>query len=109
MSAWYLFSAMGMYPVCPGEPMYVIGSPLFTRMELALPNGKTLRIVAESNDANNVYIQSAHWEGQPLNSSWISHQELSQGGELMFKMGPAPNVEWASSPEAAPFSLSRQQ
>ncbi|NIA29207.1 MAG: glycoside hydrolase family 92 protein [Actinobacteria bacterium] len=108
MSAWYLFNALGFYPVCPGEPMYVIGSPLFTKATLHLPSGKTFKIVAKNNSADNVYIQSAIVNGKTFDQTWIAHDTIANGGEIIFKMGPSPNKSWAGTPEAAPFSVSRK-
>lgn len=106
-SAWYVFSALGFYPVCPGQPEYVIGSPLFEEAEMVLPNGKTFTVKAKGNNAENVYIQSASLNGQPLNRTYITYDEIMGGGALEFVMASTPNKEWASSPDAAPFSMSK--
>jgi len=105
MSAWYVFSAMGIYPFCPG--LYLIGSPLFARSELELKDGAKLIIVAEDVSFENKYIQSASLNGMPLNRPWISHAEISAGAVLHFRMGPEPNQEWGSAPEDAPPSGDR--
>jgi predicted alpha-1,2-mannosidase len=96
-SAWYVFSALGFYPVTPGEPYYVIGSPLFERATIKLPSGKTFAIEAENNSAENVYIQSAELNGKPLERAWLTHAEIADGGTLKFEMGPQPNTNWASA------------
>lgn len=106
MSAWYVFSAMGFYPVSPGVSQYVIGSPLFPKMILNLPNGRTFEIIAHNNAAGNRYIQSAKLNGKAYNRNWISHEAISAGGTLAFEMGPAPNESWGSAPESVPYSLS---
>lgn len=105
-SAWYVFSALGFYPVTPASGEYAIGSPLFRTVTLAMPSGKTLRIEAENNSAENVYIQSATLNGRPIDKAYLTHDALEQGGTLKFVMGPTPNKSWASSPAAAPFSMS---
>lgn len=94
MSAWYIFSAMGFYPVAPGMPVYVIGTPLFEEMSVQLPNGETFVVKAEGNSAQNKYIQSAQLNGKPLNNAWLTHEDIVNGGELIFKMGPRPNKKW---------------
>lgn len=105
-SAWYVFSALGMYPVCPGSEEYVIGSPLFNKIALSLENGKTFTVVAKNNSDNNVYIQSAALNGEPFNRGYITHQEIMSGGTLEFIMGDKPNKEWASGKDARPSSMS---
>jgi predicted alpha-1,2-mannosidase len=101
MSAWYVFAAMGFYPVNPASGEYVIGSPLFTRMTLNLPNGKTFEISAPNNAAHNVYIQSATLNGGPLDVPLISYAQIEAGGKLDFVMGPKPSTwaaEWRPQP-----------
>lgn len=94
MSAWYLFSALGFYPVTPGIPAYEIGTPLLPSATLHLSSGKQFRIRAEGVSAENRYIQSATLNGKPLDRFWIRHAELVAGGELVFRMGPKPNEAW---------------
>ena len=94
MSAWYILSAMGFYPVCPGVPTYAIGSPLFSRVEIHQPNGKTFVIVANQNSAKNIYIQSATLNGNPLGGPWLNHADIVMGGKLVFNMGPTSNKAW---------------
>ena len=108
MSAWYVFSAMGFYPVTPGMPMYVIGTPLFEKMTIQLPNGKAFIVTARNNSAQNKYIQSATLNGAPLNRAWIKHTDVVNGGELMFQMGPRPNKSWgANEPPPSLFAGGR--
>jgi len=104
-SSWYVFSAMGFYTVDPSSPVYLIGSPLFEEVTLHLGNGKDLVIRAEGNSESNLYIQSATLNGQPWNKPWFSHADIASGGTLVFKMGPKPNLNWGSSPDAAPPSM----
>jgi len=94
LSSWYVFSAMGFYPVCPGKPVYDIGSPIFDEVKLHLDNGKTFRIVARQVSAVNKYIQSAELNGKPLNKPWFEHKDLAGGGTLILEMGPRPNRSW---------------
>ncbi|RZU35428.1 GH92 family glycosyl hydrolase [Edaphobacter modestus] len=108
-SSWYVFSAMGFYPVTPGVPVYEIGSPIFSKTQITLANGKRFSIVANHVSAKNKYIQSATLNGAPLDRSWFAHSDLSQGGTLTLEMGDSPNTNWASAPGAAPSSMSREQ
>lgn len=105
-SAWYVWSALGFYPVTPTVGQYAIGSPLFQKVTLALPNGKTLAIEAENNSPDNVYIQSVTLNGAPHDLAYFTREALALGGTLRFVMGPTPNKQWASSKAAAPFSMS---
>jgi len=105
MSVWYLFSAMGFYPVCPGEPSYVIGSPLFAKVTLHLPNGRQFVILGNNNSAKNVYIDNAGLNGRTFDKTYITHQTILEGGTLSFNMSDTPNTAWGVGPEAAPFSM----
>ena len=91
MSAWYVFSALGFYPVCPGNNQYVIGYPLFDKAEVRLENGKTLTI---RKDGDKPYIQSATLNGKPLTKSYLTYEEIANGGELAFTMGDTPGTTW---------------
>ncbi|MDR1369628.1 MAG: glycoside hydrolase family 92 protein [Dysgonamonadaceae bacterium] len=104
MSAFVVFSMMGFFPVTPGIPVYVAGSPVFDKVTIQLPNGKTFTIVAKNNSAGNKYIQSASLNGQPLTKPWFAHTDLAGGGTLEFIMGDSPNKQWGSRPEDAPPS-----
>lgn len=105
-SAWYVFSALGFYPVTPATTQYVIGSPLFDKVTLKLENGKEFIIEASGNQPGNVYIESAVLNGKPWNKSWIDHQAIQEGGKLAFKMADQPNLSRAVDADAVPFSLS---
>ena len=94
MSAWYIFSALGFYPVCPGGNYYVIGSPAIPKAEVHLSNGKTLTIVAQDLSEKNIYVQSLKVNGKPWTSPFLPHREIADGGTLVFTMGPAPNKQW---------------
>ena len=105
-SAWYVFSALGFYPVCPGTPEYVIGTPLFEKVKMELPTGNTLTISASGADENH-YIQNAEFQGKNLNTSYLNHDELLQGGTLKFEMGESPNKNLWISSENFPFSVTK--
>jgi predicted alpha-1,2-mannosidase len=104
-SSWYVLSALGFYPVCPGSPVYEIGSPLFAKAVIRMANGKEFAIVANQVSAQNKYIQSARLNGKPLDKPWFSHAEIAGGGTLILEMGEKPNRNWGSTPEDAPPSM----
>ena len=108
-SSWYVFSAMGFYPVDPSSPDYIIGTPLFDEMTLHMGNGKDLIIEAKNNSEKNLYIQSATLNGKPWNKPWFSQTDIANGGKFVFEMGPQPNPDWGSAPDAAPPSMSAAQ
>ena len=103
MSAWLVFTALGFYPVCPGMPLYVIGSPLFEEAVLHLGSGGTLTVRALDNSARNKYIQSASLNGAGLDRAWFWHEEIDGGGELVFSMGPSPNKSWGRGELPPPY------
>ena len=94
MSAWYVFSSVGFYPVCPGSGEYSIGSPSVNKSEIHLGGGKTLIVKANNLSDKNIYIRSATLNGKPLNTTLISNKEIRNGGELIFEMGKRPNKKW---------------
>ena len=96
MSAWYIFSALGFYPVNPASGEFMIGSPLFTRATLNLPNGRRFDIVAPGNAPAKPYIQSATLNGAPLRQPMITYEQIEAGGTLEFQMGSAPS-RWAAA------------
>jgi putative alpha-1,2-mannosidase len=96
MSAWYIFNAMGYYPVCPGSDVYVIGSPTVKKAAMRLSNGKTFTTIAESLSEENVYIQSARLNGKSWDKPYLPYDELKKGGTLVFTMGSQPNREWGT-------------
>ncbi len=97
MSAWYVFSAMGFYPMNPASATYEIGRPIFDRTTINLPNGNTFTVIAEQVSEKNMYIQSAMLNDEIFDRTTISHKEILQGGELRFVMGPEPNKDWGTS------------
>ncbi|HLT32537.1 MAG TPA: GH92 family glycosyl hydrolase, partial [Aquaticitalea sp.] len=106
-SAWYVFSALGFYPVTPATDQYIIGSPLFDKATLHLENGKTFTIEAKNNSKTNLYIQSTTLNGGISNNSFITYETIQKGGTFTFEMGNEPNKDWASNPENTPYSLSK--
>ena len=103
-SSWYVISAMGLYSVCPGTDQYVIGSPVFPKMKVHLENGKTLEIRAKGNSLENCYIQSATLNGKSFSRTWLSYDELMQGGVIEYQMGSQPNTTRGIAPEDKPYS-----
>ena len=91
MSAWYIFSALGFYPVCPGSAEYALGSPLVKEAVIHFENGNTLNIMAKHQSSENVYVEKVYFNGMELQSSFINHFELMKGGELLFIMSPNPD------------------
>jgi predicted alpha-1,2-mannosidase len=104
-SSWYVLSAIGFYPVCPGSPVYEIGSPIFAKSVIRMGNGKEFVILAQDVSARNKYIQSAQLNGKPLNNAWFRHSDIAEGGTLSLEMSDKPNPQWASAPEDAPPSM----
>lgn len=105
-SAWYLFSALGFYPLVMGSGEYAIGSPLFKKATVHLENGRDLVIRAPENSARNVYVQGVRFNGLPWTSTSLPHALLSKGGVLDFSMGAEPS-EWGTGKNAAPVSITR--
>jgi predicted alpha-1,2-mannosidase len=106
-SAWYVFSALGFYPVCPASDQYVLGAPLFPKATLHLPGGHDMVLNAPANSAANRYINSLTMNGQPYSHNWLSHAELLKGATLNFEMSAAPNKTRGTQPADAPFSASK--
>lgn len=101
MAAWYIFSALGIYPLNPASDVFAIGSPVVSKAVVQLDHdkyqGRKFTVIADHNSANNVYIQSAKLNGHPLTRPWITRAELVSGGTLHFVMGPQPNPQWGSA------------
>jgi predicted alpha-1,2-mannosidase len=108
-SAWYVFSALGFYPVTPAVNEYVIGSPLFKKASIHLENGKTFQISAPNNSKENFYIQSATLNSEAHNKSFITFDAIQNGGELYFEMDNTPNKNWANDDDSVPYSLSSSE
>lgn len=94
MSAWYIFSAMGFYPVNPVGGTYEIGTPLFPEMKMHLANGKTFTVLAPTVSRENIYIQSIKMNGKPYTHSYITHEQINEGATLEFEMGNKPGPVW---------------
>ncbi len=107
LSSWYVFSAMGFYPVTPGVAQYEIGSPVFEETVIHLSNGKQFVIKANHVSKENKYIQSSSINGVPLNRPWITQEEILSGKTLIFEMGPQPNKTWGSDEGSKPYSMTR--
>jgi predicted alpha-1,2-mannosidase len=105
-SAWYVFTALGFYPVDPASGVYILGSPLVDKVTIKLDpqfaKGRSFTIEARNNSAQNPYIQSAMLNGKPITRSWITHEEITAGGKLVLSMGPAPNKSFGSAPMDRP-------
>ena len=106
-SAWYVFSALGFYPVCPGTDQYIVGTPYFDEVKLHLENGKTLEIGADNNSTANRYIQRATLNGQPHTKNYFTHADLMNGGKIEFEMGAKPNTQRGTTDECFPYSFSK--
>ena len=104
MSAWYIMSAMGFYPVCPGDPTYTFGSPIFDQVTINLENGNKFTVKAENVSKDNKYIQSVTLNGKDYDKSWFKHEDIMNGSTLIFKMGDTPNKAWGVSKESRPFT-----
>lgn len=102
MSAWYVFAAMGFYPVCPGTPYYMLASPSFPVVTLCPEGGRPFTVKAKGASARNIYIQRATLNGRPYTRNYLNHADIVQGGVLELEMGPEPNREWGSSPSDCP-------
>ena len=105
-SAWYVFSALGFYPVAPGPTQYVLGAPLFKKATLHFENGKNLVINAPENSDKNIYIESMSFNGVNYTKNYLDHNELLKGGVLDIKMGDKPNLNRGVNPEDLPYSFS---
>lgn len=105
-SAWYVFSALGFYPVTPGVDQYVLGSPLFKKATLSLENGNQFTISAENNSKSNYYIQSTSLNGKAYQNTYLQFDEIQKGGTFDFNLSKQANKEWGSKAESVPYSLS---
>ena len=106
-SAWYVFSAMGFYPVCPGAGEYVLGAPYFDEMTLHLENGRTVSIKANGNTDDNCYVNTLTLNGQPYSKNYIKRTDLMQGAQFVYTMSPTPNYSRGTAESDAPYSFSK--
>jgi putative alpha-1,2-mannosidase len=104
MSAWLVFTALGFYPVAPGSNEYVIGRPFLDKAVLNLPNGKKFTVRAVDLKAENKYVGSVSLNGKPLAVSFLRHEQITAGGELVFTMQATPNKAWGMAKGARPYS-----
>lgn len=109
MSAWLLFTSLGFYPVAPASNEYVIGRPFVNEATIRLPDGRSFRIAAENLADGNPYVAKVFLNGNPLERSFLRHEEIMNGGELRFVMSSAPNRTWATEENSRPFSMSSPQ
>jgi predicted alpha-1,2-mannosidase len=105
-SAWYIFSALGFYPVCPGTNQYVLGTPLFKKVTINLENGKQFTITAPGNSAVKKYVQRVTLNGKEHPTNWISHESILSGGNFNFTLGGTPNKTRGTKAASFPYSLS---
>ena len=105
-SAWYVFSALGFYPVCPGTDEYIIGTPLFKSAKLHLENGKTITIKADNNQLDNRYIKEMKVNGKSQTRNFLTHDQLIKGANIQFQMSPVPNKQRGNTEKDVPYSLS---
>lgn len=107
-SAWYVFSALGFYPVCPGTDEYILGSPLFKSVTLNLENGKKVVIKTENNNKNNRYVQSLKLNGKNYTRNYFRHEDLMKGAVINYRMTNVPNKERGTQEADAPYSFSKE-
>ena len=107
MSAWYLFTAMGFYPVCPGTAQYVLGAPYLPYIKLSLQNGKTFEIKAPGVSDKNRYVKQVRLNSKPYTKMFITHKDITEGGVLEFVMSASPNKSRGKAKGDKPYSLSK--
>ena len=107
MSAWYVFNALGFYPVAPSSGYYVIGTPCVKEAEVSLGNGKKFIMKAKNFSSENIYIQSVILNGKKWDKTYIPYEEVHNGGKLIFVLGKKPNKRWGTSPGSIPPSISK--
>jgi predicted alpha-1,2-mannosidase len=105
MSAWYIFTALGFYPVAPASNQYVIGRPFVRRAVMHLPNGKTFTITTDGLGQDHPYVGSVKLDGEPLTRDYLTYAEITRGGTLHFTMQAEPNKDWATRPQDQPYSM----
>ena len=107
-SAWYVFSAMGFYPVCPGTKQYAMGSPLFQKILVKLENGKTIQIEAPDNNKQTRYVDDVKVNGKSVSRTWLEHDELTKGATIKFQMSSKPNTKRGTGEKDAPYSFTQE-
>jgi putative alpha-1,2-mannosidase len=106
MSAWFIFTALGFYPVTPASNEYILGRPFIRRAALQLPNGRRFTVSAPQLDEAHPYVARVTLNGQPLNRVFIRHEEIMAGGDLVFTMQATPNRGWPGAHAQPPYSMS---
>ena len=107
-SAWYVFSALGFYPVCPSSDEYAIGTPLFKKVTVSLPNGNQILLEAPDNSKDNYYIKDIRLNGKAWSKNFFKHGDLTNGAKVVYKMASEPNTSRGTAPEDKPFSFSKE-
>ncbi len=107
-SAWYVFSALGFYPVCPASDQYILGTPLFKEVTVNLPNGRKINITAPENSAENFYVDGMKVNGKSYDKTYLTHDALTGGADIEFAMSAKPNTKRATAKDARPYSLSNE-
>ena len=107
MSAWYVFTALGFYPVAPGSNQYVLGRPFVQRAVLHLPNGKTFTVIGDGLSQTNVFVKALTLNGKPLDRTYLRHEEIMAGGELRFTMSSKAEATWSLRRHEAPYSMTK--
>jgi predicted alpha-1,2-mannosidase len=102
MSAWYIFSAIGFYPVNPASGKFIIGSPVFNKLSIKVSGGQYFTLIAKNNSHQNKYIQSATLNGDPYDKNYINYADIMMGGTLILNMGDKPNKKWGSVRKSRP-------
>lgn len=105
-SAWYVFSSLGFYPVCPASGEYAIGSPLFDKVTVNLPSGKTITITAKGNSRENVYVEKLKVNGRESSRNYLTHDLLVSGADISFRMSASPARDRGTTEEDSPYSFS---
>ena len=108
-SAWYVFSALGFYPVCPSSDEYAIGTPLFKKVTVSMPNGKDIILDAPGNSRENFYIDGIKLDGKSWSRNYFKHGDLSDGARITYSMSPTPNTSRGTAPEDRPYSFSNDK
>ncbi len=106
-SAWYVFSALGFYPVCPGSDQYILGSPLFRKATVTMESGKTFTIIADENAPTHRYVQSLTLDGKEYTANYVTHGQLTDGATLHFTMSDRPNTDRGTADRDRPYSLTQ--
>ena len=108
-SAWYVFSSLGFYPLCPGSNEYIVGSPLFKSVKITLDNGKEIVIKAENNSKENRYVTDMTLNGKKYTKNYLTHDDLMKGAKINFKMGAAPEKTRGTNKTDFPYSFSNEK